>query len=281
MSFNRPIRGSCHCGRNLYMIQLPPDQPATQTAQILFHPHPSHRSTLGTPLPAYLRVPLQYYRATALPKQPDETNAMIHRAYDPPGARNWKETAEEEEARGGCGQGHTRRYFCGFCGTPLSFWSESPPAEADFICLTLGSLLPEDLADLEELGLLAGLGLPRGSPSPGPNPSGAAAASGSGSGSGSDALRGGDGDVAREEEGVVGSVGVLSWLDTLTEGSRLGELLRQARGGAAVPKGRVRIEWEIVEWSGDDDGGGESPRKRKAEEIEGAVEDERMEGSAQ
>ncbi|EAQ89025.1 hypothetical protein CHGG_05644 [Chaetomium globosum CBS 148.51] len=60
----------------------------------------------------------------------------------------------------------------------------------------------------------------------------------------------------------------------------MGELLRQARGRAAVPKGRVRIEWEIVEWSGDDDDSGESPRKRKAEEIEGAVEDERMEGSA-
>ena len=43
MSFNRPIRGGCHCGRNLYMIQLPSDQPATQTAQILFHSHPSHR----------------------------------------------------------------------------------------------------------------------------------------------------------------------------------------------------------------------------------------------
>ncbi|KAK3296203.1 uncharacterized protein B0H64DRAFT_165329 [Chaetomium fimeti] len=276
MSFNRPIRGGCHCGRNLYMIQLPSDQPATQTAQIMFHSHPSHRSTLGTPLPAYLRVPLQYYRAAAVPVRADETNAMIHRAYEPRGTAGEGGDEDEEDAVGG----HTKRYFCGFCGTPLSFWSESPPAEADFICLTLGSLWPEDLADLEELGLLAGVGLRR-SPSP------------AGSGSGSSALyapeRGGGGAAAaaaagtrsREGEGVVGSVGVLSWLDTLTEGSRLGEALRQTRGGAAGPKGRVRIEWEIVEWSGDDDaGGGESPRKRKADEVEGADEGGRMEGIA-
>ena len=69
-------------------------------------------------------------------------------------------------------------------------------------------------------------------------------------------------------------------MDTLTEGSRLGELLRQARGGAAVPRGRVRVEWEIVEWSGDNDGGGDSPRKRKAEEVEGAAESGGMEGIA-
>jgi hypothetical protein len=226
-------------------------------------------------------VPLQYYRATAVPRQADETNAMIHRAYDPPGggggAQN-EEDEEDEEEGGGRSQGHTRRYFCGFCGTPLSFWSESPPTEADFICLTLGSLLPEDLADLEELGLLAGLGLP---PPRSPSPSAAAA---SGSGLGPSTLSGDAATAAAaaaaaaaagtrgggEEEGVVGSVGVLSWLDTLTEGSRLGELLRQARGGAAVPRGRVRVEWEVVEWSGDDNGGGgESPRKRKAEEVEG------------
>ena len=62
---------------------------------------------------------------------------------------------------------------------------------------------------------------------------------------------------------------------------------RSVRGGPAVPKSRVRIEWDIVEWSGDDDkdndddgGSGESSRKRKAEEIEGAIEGGGMEGIA-
>lgn len=62
-------------------------------------------------------------------------------------------------------------------------------------------------------------------------------------------------------------VGALPWFDALTEGSRLGTL-RRAKGGGTDPTGRVRVEWEVVEWSEDDAGGAESPRKRKLEEVE-------------
>jgi hypothetical protein len=52
MSFDRPLRGGCHCGRNLYIIQFPknythnPASPTAtnqQTAQVLFNSRPSHR----------------------------------------------------------------------------------------------------------------------------------------------------------------------------------------------------------------------------------------------
>jgi hypothetical protein len=53
------------------------------------------------------------------------------------------------------------------------------------------------------------------------------------------------------------------------EGSRLGRWCREEKvvvGG----RRRVRVEWEVVEWSeGGEEGeeGGESPRKRKLREV--------------
>ncbi|KAK4038473.1 hypothetical protein C8A01DRAFT_47932 [Parachaetomium inaequale] len=283
MSFDRPLRGGCHCGRNLYIVQFPKDidtTTTTQPVQVLFDSHPSHRSTLG-PLPSYLRVPLQYYRTLTLPFHADETNAQIHRVYDDHHPHHT-----------------TKRHFCGFCGTPLSFWSETPRGEADFIRLALGSLLPEDLGDLEELGFLD---------SPSSTPS---TRSGGGRGAASSPDEDDeDGDEVREDGGGVdmdargmgmagtgagekqvvvggaenmGRVGALPWFESLTEGSRLGTTLRRAWGGGTDATGRVRVEWEVVEWNEDDEvGGGGSPRKRKLEEVEGAVEGGRMEGVEQ
>lgn len=197
----------------------------------------------ATPLPAYLRVPLQWYHSMALAFFPGETNSQIHKVYTPP--------AEQ----------HAMRRFCGFCGTPLSYWSEKPPSEAEFIYLTLGSLSPRDLADLEDLGLL-------------PDPE--------------DEDEEGEEELAmtnrvevgqqqqqqREEELVpftmLGTVGALPWFDALTEGSRLGKL-RRTKGRGADRSGTVRVEWEIVEWT--EDNGPKSPRngKRKLEEFEPAA----------
>jgi hypothetical protein len=87
-------------------------------------------------LTAFLRVPLDWYHSTTFAFFPDETNAMIHRQY----------TCPTEQ--------YAMRYFCGFCGTPLSYWSEEPRTEAEFIQVTLGSLSTKDLEDLEDLGLL-------------------------------------------------------------------------------------------------------------------------------
>ena len=144
------------------------------------------------------------------------------------------------------------RHFCGFCGTPLSYWSEEPRSEADFIQLTLGSLSPEDLADLDDLGFL-----------PSTEES-----------SDAEEEQGKDDDVeevlittatklagaatgekrshrhiSRDRE----TVGALPWLDTLTAGSRLGNI-RSMKGRGASRDGTVRVEWEVVEWTeGDDD----------------------------
>ncbi|KAL2181926.1 uncharacterized protein P884DRAFT_215560 [Thermothelomyces heterothallicus CBS 202.75] len=265
MSFGRPLRGGCHCGRNIYVVQFPKDLDAANLVQVLFDSHPSHRSILATPLPAYLRVPLQYYRAQTLPYHDDETNSQIHRVYQP------------------AGEEHAMRHFCGFCGTPLSYWSESPRSEADFIRLTLGSLLQEDLRDLEEWGLVPDPGSASGTGTPLEQEDEAAGNRGR-SGEGktrTDAATGAEGEreVGEEAGGSVwGRVGVLPWFETLTEGSRLGTTLRRARGGGTDPTERVKIEWEVAEWSSEDEKGDESPRKRKLDEVEDAVEAERTVG---
>ncbi|CAK7203545.1 hypothetical protein SEUCBS139899_006279 [Sporothrix eucalyptigena] len=248
MSTRRTLRGGCQCGRNMYIIQPPPD--ASEVARLLFDPAPSHRASLASPLPTYLRVPLAWYHSTTLPLFPDETQSMIHRSYEhlSPGA-----------ARGGgvTNSTGTRRHFCGFCGTPLSFWSESPPSEADYIRLALGSLSAEDLDDLdewtgaadesdeeeeneeEEEEPAAPESLKRAKP--------------------------GDEPLAR----ITSSTGI-PWFDSFVEGSRLGRhLLRQQKqnqlGGAHIRRhdagsaqsadGSVQVEWEVLEWTeGDDDG---------------------------
>lgn len=76
------------------------------------------------------------YHSTTYSYFSDETHSSIRRTYTSPTDTN------------------SKRQFCGFCGTPLTYWTESSPSEADHICLTLGSLTSEDLRDLEELGLL-------------------------------------------------------------------------------------------------------------------------------
>ncbi|KAK4106701.1 hypothetical protein N658DRAFT_27644 [Parathielavia hyrcaniae] len=309
MSFDRPLRGGCHCGRNLYIIQFPQnythDPAATaratattdQSARVLFHSHPSHLSALATPLPSYLRVPLSWCHTLTVPFHADETRAQIRRVYD------------DERRR-------AKRHFCGFCGTPLSYWSEEPGGEADFIQLTLGSLHPEDLGDLEELGLLGEGGgsegegeggegdegggsgrsrsgsLTRSSPSSSSSSSPLAQTEGEGEVEGGKEGASGGGEIGMgggaivvgtgREPGVVraggvtmGRVGALPWFDSLVEGSRLGRL-RRARGRGMNRSGIVRVEWEIVEWS-DEEAGAESPRKRKLNKVEGVAEEGRME----
>jgi hypothetical protein len=177
-------------------------------------------------------VPLGWYHSTTYAFFPDETHSMIRRVYTHP-----RRTYE-------------KRHFCGYCGTPLSYWSEHPRSEAEFIQLTLGSLLREDLRDLEDMGLI-------------PDAS--------------------DAEEKEEEEGgdtqmtsvprpsrstaLRESYGV-PWFDGLVEGTRLGNM-RRSRGVQRSQDGRVKIEWEVVEYSGGSSGGsGEdtdsgTPGKRK------------------
>lgn len=118
-------------------------------------------------------------------------------------------------------QEHAKRHFCGFCGTPLSYWSEEPRTEAEYINLTLGSLLQEDLQDLEDLGLIP------------------------------------EESESEPEEKQIGSphrdnalrqsFGV-PWFDGMVEGTRLGRM-RRTHGIQRSDDGTVKVEWEIIEES--------------------------------
>ncbi|PNY24088.1 Uncharacterized protein TCAP_05973, partial [Tolypocladium capitatum] len=231
MSALRPLRGGCQCGRNRYIIAVPQD--GVGEAQVLFNTEPVHLDLqrqadrlvgeteipLATPLAAYIRVPLAWYHSTTFAFFPDETHSMIRRVYTHPSQR------------------HSKRHFCGFCGTPLSYWSEHPMTEADYINLTLGSLLREDLRDLEDMGLIPdeseqehqhqqkqqqqGQGEERPVVSTPPKST-----------------------VLRESFGV-------PWFDGMVEGTRLGNM-RRSQGVQWPHDGSVRMEWEIVEYT---DGG--------------------------
>lgn len=200
----------------------------------------------ASPLAAFLRVPLEWYRSATFAFFPDETNASIRRVY----------TSPIEQ--------HSMRHFCGYCGTPLSYWSEQPRSEADFIQLSLGSLYGEDLGDLEDLGLLPGSDdeteKPESSLTPVDSAGLAAAEAGT-------AIQ----DINTHE--VVlrpgrETVGGLPWFDTLVEGSRLGTL-RRRKGSGRSRDGTVSVEWEVVEFT-EDDSGDDVHRsgKRKLDEQE-------------
>ncbi|KAL7784604.1 hypothetical protein V8C37DRAFT_395608 [Trichoderma ceciliae] len=209
MSGSRPLRGGCQCGRNRYIIAIPKD--GIKDAQVLFNTEPQHQIPLATPLAAYIRVPLSWYHSTTYAFFPDETHAMIRRVYTHPS------------------QDYSKRHFCGFCGTPLSYWSEEPRSEAEFINLTLGSLLREDIRDLEDMGLIP-------DDSEGSSPRNQAAPA-----------------TPTKRTAIQQSFGV-PWFDGLIEGSRLGSM-RRSYGAKRSCDGQTSIEWDIVEFS--ENGGGE------------------------
>ncbi|KAI9877482.1 MAG: hypothetical protein M1830_003779 [Pleopsidium flavum] len=233
MSRERPLRGACSCGRNQYLIVVPQD--STASARVLFDDSSEHRRHQASPLTAWLRVPLSWYHSTTYSLYPDETHAAIRRAFTPTHAP------------------HTKRYFCGFCGTPLTYWSEQPREESEFLSVTLGSLLGEDLRELEELGLLQEDSL---------NGDGQRTASGS---------------VVKRSEGSE-SVG-LPWFQELVEGSQLGRIGTSRRGGGVSADGRTRVEWEILEF-GDgvhgSDGGIGTAKRKIGEVVEGEGNDVEM-----
>ena len=192
-------------------------------------------------------MPLEWYRSATIALYPDETNAMIHRVYTSP--------AEQ----------HAMRHFCGFCGTPLSYWSEQPRSEADFIQLTLGSLSGEDLGDLEDMGLLPDSDAEASEAQAPVTPADATQIA---------ALDAGTRVQDHGRRDVVlrpgrETLGGLPWFDTLVEGSRLGTI-RTSKGSGRSRDGAVRVEWEVVEYTEDGSGGDDTPRsgKRKFDERE-------------
>ncbi|KAF4585613.1 hypothetical protein GQ602_004918 [Ophiocordyceps camponoti-floridani] len=229
----RPLRGGCQCGRNRYIISVPHD--SIKEAQVLFNTEPAHQVSLATPLAAYIRVPLSWYQSTTFAFFPDETHSTIRRVYTHPS------------------QQHAKRHFCGFCGTPLSYWSEKPMSEAEYINLTLGSLMGEDLRDLDDMGLIPDQGDHEEAMAQ--SPTAVTRSSTSPAVASSSALR--------ESSGV-------PWFDGLVDGSRLGGM-RRSQGVECSRDGAVRVEWEIVEFGSGSDVEMEeselaSPGKRKMEE---------------
>ncbi|KAI0145894.1 hypothetical protein F4776DRAFT_382200 [Hypoxylon sp. NC0597] len=206
MSSGRPLRGSCYCGRNQYIVQIP--NGASEAAQILFDAT-TDRLSSAAPLSAFLRVPLSWYHSEIFPFFPDETRTNIRRIYSHP---------TEQSAM---------RQFCGYCGTPLSYWSEEPRSEADYIRLTLGSLLSEDLRDLEDMGLI-------------PDESE------------HDLMDVSSTSTSNQESQLIGrDITGIPWFESMILGSRLGNI-RTTKGVEQSRDGRIRVEYEVTEWTADD-----------------------------
>ncbi|OOQ87769.1 hypothetical protein PEBR_16448 [Penicillium brasilianum] len=240
-----PLHGSCSCGRNEYIIQIPDD--VADHAQIYFDSGRDSRQFLAS----WLRVPLEWYHSHTLSFFPDETHTSIRRVFTPPHAPQ------------------TRRIFCGFCGTPLTFWTEEPEEEANFMSISIGSLSRAHQRALEDLDLLPEV--------LGEEKTVAGLAKSSTATPGSDirasaivvpTLR--EPDISRTVHH--GTFGGIPWFEEMVEGSRLAGLMRQRRGmGISLDKS-TSIEWEISEWRDDgsgglgqdsDDSNGQATRKRK------------------
>ncbi|KAI0911437.1 hypothetical protein F4823DRAFT_302219 [Ustulina deusta] len=202
------LRGSCQCGRNQYAIQVP--SASSSLARVIFDSDANHRLSSASPLSAFIRVPLLWFHSEVFPFFPDETRSNIRRQYAPPA------------------EPHTQRSFCGYCGTPLSYWSEEPQGEAEYIQLTLGSLLTDDLHSLQDLGLLPDDADPDEMeivPSVVPEPG---------------------------RELIGRDITSIPWFDSLISGSRLGKI--HTTKGVRQSRDRTRrVEFEVTEWTADDE----------------------------
>ncbi|KAH0542973.1 hypothetical protein FGG08_002661 [Glutinoglossum americanum] len=167
----------------------------------------------------FLRIPLSWYTSETYSLYPDETPTTIRRS-----------TASSSPT-------FTLRHFCGYCGTPLSLWRESPVREGDFINTTLGSLWGRDVRALEEMGVLPGCDEERGDSEE-------------------------DEDVEIFAPGVTGQ----DWFHRMVEGSPLARAVAKQHPTTRLPhynritpqtsKPRITVEWEIMEWSSDDEDAG-------------------------
>ncbi|KAJ5819208.1 hypothetical protein N7474_004799 [Penicillium riverlandense] len=249
MASHNRLRGACSCGRNQYRIEIPND--AIEDAQVYFDSSRDSRRFHGTPLTAWLRVPLDWYQSYTRSFFPDETHASIRRTFTP----------HDEPA--------SQRIFCGFCGTPLTLWTEEPAEEGDFMSVAIGSLFGEDQHVLEDLDLLpedleeeAGSAA-AGSPSALAPPSQATSSS-----SAVVPSFGPPPGLTRSYRH--GTLGGIPWFEEMVEGSRLGRHMRQQRGMGVSGDQSTSFEWEISEWHDDgtgalvqEDSNGHATGKRK------------------
>ncbi|PGH00643.1 hypothetical protein AJ79_08159 [Helicocarpus griseus UAMH5409] len=250
MDRDTTLRGSCSCGRNQYTILVP--QNSASEAEVYFDTSSGRRRNQAAPLTAWLRVPLDWYRSSTTSYFPDETHSTIRRTFVPPSAP------------------HSQSNFCGYCGTPISYWSEDPPEEAEYMSVTIGSLSGEDQSALDDLELLpadvdVGAVAPAATTGP-PVPSSSSAA-----------------QLATASEPSVsvkhrsGIINGIPWFEEMMEGSRLGRVGKRRRGVGMSADKSTRMEWEVSEWHDDGSGpvvedlDGSPPRapKRKTPEVSG------------
>lgn len=225
---HQTLHGSCACGRNRYVVEIPAQQ--SQLAELRYDNTSASRTVSANPLTLWLRVPLDWYTSATFAQFPDEQRTSIQRTFISPFAA------------------HSRRQFCGYCGTQLTSWHERTHDDAEHICLTVGSLLDEDQALLGEMGYLpAGESSDEDVAASGPS-------------------RQTTRTIVRSEPRLRGA----PWFEEMVENSRLGRL-KQQRGGHTSRDGSVKVEWEVMEWTEADDADDESaaPSKRKIADVEG------------
>ncbi|KAL2000495.1 hypothetical protein VTN02DRAFT_2988 [Thermoascus thermophilus] len=240
MNGYRMLGGSCSCGRNRYMISIP--ETATHQAEVYFDSGRDHRRSQGAPITAWLRVPLTWYQSNTQSFYPDESHSAIRRTFTP------------------LHDPHSQRNFCGFCGTPLTYWTELPREEADYMSVSIGSLYGEAQRMLEDLNLLPGdvtepleelegergvVAIPRSPSASATSPP----------------------DFRRSYRR--GTVSGIPWFEELIEGSRLGRLLKTRRGMGVSHDQGTTIEWEISEWH-DDGAGAETGTDSSSSSVGGA-----------
>jgi hypothetical protein len=132
-------------------------------------------------------------------------------------------------------------FFCGFCGTNLTFWSEDPPGEKDWIYAHLDTLQPgrglKDLLDALDT-------------SPDESEEEAAADADAQTREKAQSLE------HSEKQGhttVIGrNTGEGDWFTNMLQGSHLGNSRVVRRSGVRRERGGARIEWEVVEILPDD-----------------------------
>ncbi|KXG46368.1 Glutathione-dependent formaldehyde-activating enzyme/centromere protein V [Penicillium griseofulvum] len=224
-----PLRGSCSCGRNAYQINIPDD--VQDHAQVYFDSSRDNRLFHGTPLSAWLRVPLAWYQSHTQSFFPDESHTSIRRIFSPRHAPQ------------------TQRVFCGYCGTPLTFWTEEPIEESNFMSVAIGSLLADDQRALDDLRLLPedfDEEAPRAGIS---TSSDLAPASETASSSVIVPSSNESPNISRSLQ--YGRTGGIPWFEEMVEGSRLGRLMRSRRGMGVSDDQSTSIQWEFSEWHDD------------------------------
>lgn len=243
------VRGGCSCGRNQYLISLPTNSTKFTIPQVLFddsfesrkdaqHQYGVARTLTGLAL----TVDVGRAHATPLPallRVPLVSLRSSTYAFFPDETH-----AQIRRVFTPHHDPMTKRHFCGFCGTTLTSWSEAEPGEADWIRVNLGSLENSSLLILDEMNIL---------PSP-------------------------ENEEIQPEEAPSESVVVRSgnreikgqpWFEEIIKGSHLGRLKRR-RGGETSKDGSSTVEWEIVEFDGEEASGESTNGKRKIAEIAGA-----------